>query len=276
MIVFLRSLAFNIAFFTWMALASVLLSFSLLLPRPHLLAIMRWFLGSIAFLERTLAGIRYEVRGREHLPKGGCYLVGAKHQSAWETMKLLLLFDDPAVALKKELLKMPLWGSYARQTGMIMVDRAARTRALSSLMEGAQRVAAEGRQIVIFPQGTRTAPGTNHPYRVGIGLLYERLKVPIVPMALNSGLYWPRRSFIKYPGTIVIEFLPPIPPGLERYAAMIELEQRLEAATDRLVVEAGGPPCPPRPHPPESAGRSKGKGRTGSRLGMGEKNDRAV
>jgi 1-acyl-sn-glycerol-3-phosphate acyltransferase len=181
--------------------------------------------------------LRYEVRGREYLPAGPC-LVAAKHQSAWETLKLHLLLPDPAVVLKRELTRLPVWGWFAVKAGMIPVDRGARGRALASLLAGARQVVAEGRPIVIFPQGTRTAPGTHHPYRIGVGMLYEQLHLPIVPMALNSGLYWPRRAFLKRPGTIVVEFLPPIQPGLDRHQAMHELEARLEAATDRLVAEA--------------------------------------
>lgn len=189
-----------------------------------------------------MLGLEYEVRGLEHLPAQGSYLIAAKHQSAWETMKLGLLLAVPVVVLKRELTYVPVWGWYAQRTEMIAVDRGAPAKALLSLVRGASRIVEQGRPIVIFPQGTRTAPGTWHPYRVGVGVLYEKLRLPIVPMALNSGLYWPRRGFIKKPGRIVVEFLPPIQPGLERFAAMVELENRLEDATDRLVVAAGGPP----------------------------------
>ncbi len=239
--IFIRSLAFNLAYFSWTVLVSVVLAWTTLLPRPQLMAVVIWYLRSVAFLERTLLGLRYEVRGREHLPKQGSYLVAAKHQSAWETMKVILLLPDPAVVLKRELTQIPIWGRLARKSEMIPVDRGARGRAMSSLLDGARKVAAKNRPIVIFPQGTRVAPGTYHNYRVGVGVLYENLHLPIVPMALNSGVFWPRRSFLKKSGTVVVEFLPPIQPGLQRFEAMIELETRLEAATDRLVVAAGGP-----------------------------------
>ncbi len=239
--IFLRSLLFNIAFFGWTAFLCIAAAWVALLPRPSMMAVVRWYLGTVAFLERVVLGLRYEVRGLPHLPAGGSFLVAAKHQSAWETMKLHLLLNDPAVVLKTELTKIPVWGLFARKTEMIPVDRGARGRAVNSLLEGARKVMAKGRPIVIFPQGTRTAPGVYHNYRIGVGVLYEQLHLPIVPMALNSGLYWPRRAFFKKPGTIVVEFLPPIQPGLQRFEAMIELETRLEAATDRLVVAAGGP-----------------------------------
>lgn len=240
LVTILRSLLFNLAFFGWTTLMCFALLWMLLLPRRGMVHVVEWYLGTVHFLERTIIGIDYEVRGRENLPEGAC-LLAAKHQSAWETMKLHLVADDPAIVLKRELMWIPIWGWYARKAGMIAVDRGARGRAMASLLAGARRVAAEGRPIVIFPQGTRTAPGTWRPYRAGIGVLYEELGLPIVPVAVNAGLYWPRRSFHKRPGTVVVEFLPPILPGLKRDAAMRLLVDRLETATDRLVTAAGGP-----------------------------------
>ena len=251
--IFVRSLAFNIAFYGWTALMCVVLLWALVLPRRPMMAVVRWYLGTVAFLERVLMGLRYEVRGAQYLPPGGAFLVAAKHQSAWETMNLHLLVPDAAVVLKAELLKIPLWGLFARKCGMIPVDRGARGRAVNSLLEGARKVVAEERPIVIFPQGTRTAPGAYHNYRIGVGVLYEQLRLPIIPMALNSGVFWARRAFFKRPGTVVVEFLPAIQPGLQRFEAMIELEARLEAATDRLVTAAGGPPTK-RP----ASGRERG------------------
>jgi 1-acyl-sn-glycerol-3-phosphate acyltransferase len=244
MMLVLRSLFFNLLFYVWTAICCVALLWMLLLPRPQMIEVVKAYLRSLVFLERHLIGLTYEVRGREHLPAGGAYLVAAKHQSLWETMKLHLILGDPAIILKRELLYIPIWGWYAAKAKMIAVHRGARGKTVPSMVAGARRVAAEGRPIVIFPQGTRTPPGTARPYKMGIGLLYEALGLPIVPMALNSGLYWPRRKFLRRPGTIVVEFLPAIAPGAPRDQAMAELEQRLEAATDRLVVAAGGPPTP--------------------------------
>ncbi|HEV7370436.1 lysophospholipid acyltransferase family protein [Arenibaculum sp.] len=236
-----RSLLFNVAFFGWTALACIGLLWMLLLPRARMIRVVAWYMRTIHFLERTIVGIDYQVKGREHVPTTGPYLLAAKHQSAWETMKLHLLVDDPAVILKKELTYVPIWGWYARKARMIAVDRGGRGRAVSSMLAGARAVAAEGRPIAIFPQGTRTAPGTWRAYRAGIGILYEELGLPIVPMALNSGLYWPRRGFRKRPGTVTVEFLPPIPAGLPREEAVAALIASLEQATDRLVTAAGGP-----------------------------------
>ncbi|CAO3379593.1 lysophospholipid acyltransferase family protein [Azospirillum argentinense] len=239
--IFLRSLAFNVAFYVWTAVICVGILWSLLLPRRSMIRVITWYFGTVAWLERTLVGIRYEVRGREHVPQSGSFLLAAKHQSAWETMKLHFLVNDPAIILKRELLWIPIWGWYAARSRMIAVDRGAKGRAVASMVRNARPVRDEGRPIVIFPQGTRVAVGAYRPYRIGVGVLYDHLKIPIVPMALNAGLYWARNSFIKRPGTIIVEFLPPIPAGLGRAKAMQELEERLEAATDRLVVAAGGP-----------------------------------
>lgn len=251
-----RSLLFNVAFFGWTALMCVGLLWMLLLPRRQMVEVVKWYLRTIRFLERTIIGIDYEVRGRENIPAEGAYILAAKHQSAWETMKLHLLVDDPAIILKRELLFVPIWGWYAWKAHMIAVDRSARGRAIASLVAGARDVAAQGRPIAIFPQGTRTAPGAWRPYRIGVAVLYEELGLPIVPMALDSGLYWPRRSFRKRPGTIVVEFLPPVPAGLPREEAMADLVERLETATDRIVVAAGGPATPRPPDAPLVARKS--------------------
>ncbi|WP_445376604.1 lysophospholipid acyltransferase family protein [Niveispirillum fermenti] len=237
----LRSLLFNIAFFTWTAIYCFAIVWTLLAPRKVMLAAIRAYMHSLVFLERTIIGLRYEVKGAEHLPVDGCYLVGAKHQSMWETMKLHILFHDPAIVLKHELLYIPIWGWYAWRADLIPVKRGRRGAAINSLVAGARRMRDMGREIVIFPQGTRVAVGEYRPYKVGIGVLYEDLGVPLVPMAVNSGVFWGRHSFIKRPGLITIEFLPPIPPGLPKDVVLFELEARLEAASNRLALAAGGP-----------------------------------
>ncbi|MFN8925802.1 MAG: lysophospholipid acyltransferase family protein [Rhodospirillales bacterium] len=243
MMPFLRSIAFNVVFYGWTALFCVLLSWMLLLPKRWMLPAVRWYLRSVTVIERVFADLRWELRGAENLPAGPC-IVAQKHQSAWETMKLHALFDDPAIVYKRELGFIPLWGWFLRKVRMIPIDRGGKGRAIQSLLAGARAVVAEGRPIVIYPQGTRTAPGTWIPYRAGISVLYETLNLPVVPIALNSGMYWARRSFRKRAGTIVVEVLPPIPPGLDRETFVRTLVDRLETATDRLVAEAGGPPTP--------------------------------
>lgn len=156
-----RSLLFNIAFFTWTTVCCFGLLWMLLLPRRQMVHVVEWYLRTVYFLERAILGLDYEVRGLENVPRNGSYILAAKHQSAWETMKLHLLIDDPAIILKRELLFLPIWGWYAAKARMIAVDRSARGRAIGSMIEGAARVKSEGRPIVIFPgnpDGRRTLP----------------------------------------------------------------------------------------------------------------------
>lgn len=239
---FLRSLLFNIVFYVLTTLWCIGILWTLIVPRGGVVVAVRTYMRVLAWCERHIIGLRYEVKGLEHLPREGAVLIGAKHQSMWETMKLHLIFHDPAIVLKHELLHIPIWGWYAAKAKMIPVKRGKRGAAIASLVEGARTMKAMGREIVIFPQGTRVAPGVYAPYKIGIAMIYEALgDVPLVPMALNSGVFWGRHSFYKRPGTITIEFLPPIPPGLPKETALFELEARLEAASDALVMAVGGP-----------------------------------
>jgi 1-acyl-sn-glycerol-3-phosphate acyltransferase len=185
---------------------------------------------------RVLIGLTYEVRGTERLPATPA-IIASKHQSAWETLTLHLLVHDLAVGLKHELTRVPLLGWYFVKGGAIRIDRGGAARALRSLVEGARRAAARGCSILIFPEGTRRAPDDPPDYKPGVAALYEALHLPVVPVALNSGLFWGRRSFLKRPGRVVVEFEEPIPPGLARRQLMAELERRTETATARLVAE---------------------------------------
>ena len=234
---FVRSLLFNLALWLWTGLMVLVALPLLAAPRQQMVAIgRRWEQGAQSLLAR-LAGLTYEVRGRERLPAQPA-IFAFKHQSAWETLVLHLLLADPAIVLKRELTLIPLFGWYLRHAGMIGIDRAGGARALRALVEDSRAALARGSPIVIFPEGTRAPVGERNPYQPGVAALYRQLDCPVVPVALNSGLFWPRRSFIKRPGRIVVEFLPPIAPGLDRDAFMTELEQRLESATERLIAEA--------------------------------------
>ncbi len=236
---FLRSLAFNAAFYLWTAILAVAFLPALVLPRLAIVAGQRlWIAVNLRFMRR-LAGIAVEIRGREHIPSGAA-IVAAKHQSAWDTTMWHMVLRDPAVVMKRELMWIPIYGWYAAKSGMIPVDRKAGTRAMRAMLRAARRARDNGQQIVIFPQGTRVAPGTARPYHPGVAALYTNLDIPVVPAAVNSGLFWPRRSFLRWPGTILLEFLEPIPPGLDRAAFMAELEQRIETANRRLETEGRG------------------------------------
>ena len=236
-ILFARSLLFNLALWLWTGLLVIVALPLLAAPRERMVALGRlWQQGAQALLAR-LAGLTYEVRGRERVPDSPA-IFAFKHQSAWETLALHPLLGDPVIVLKRELTRIPLFGRYLLHAGMIGVDRAGGARALRALVEDARAALARGLPIVIFPEGTRAPVGRRNPYHPGVAALYRQLDCPVVPVALNSGLFWRRRSFIKRPGRIVVEFLPPIAPGLERKAFMAELEQRIESATERLVAEA--------------------------------------
>ncbi len=231
------SLLFNIAFWLWglvMALAALpILMMSRKAMTRHA---ERWERG-IQWLLRHLVGLDYQVIGDEHR-QDGRVIFAIKHQSAWDTVTTHLLIDDPAIALKQELTRIPIFGPCLLHAGMIRIDRGHGAKALRSLIEGAREAIERGSPVVIFPEGTRTAPGEKGTYHPGIAALYKQLALPVVPVALNSGLFWGRRSFVKRSGTILVEFLEPIQPGLDRKAFMAELEQRIETATDRLIAEA--------------------------------------
>jgi 1-acyl-sn-glycerol-3-phosphate acyltransferase len=182
------------------------------------------------------AGTRYEIRGT--LPTGPA-LIASKHQSMWDTIIFTAILNDPAMVLKAELLWIPYYGWYSKKAKMIAIDRGAGASAIRRLSAQGKAALAANRQIVIFPEGTRSAPGTKLDYKPGVAALYRQLGVPCIPAAVNSGLYWPRRRFLRKPGTIVLEFLEPIAPGLDRQTFMAELETRIETATARLLAEGG-------------------------------------
>jgi len=192
-----------------------------------------WASGSLCLM-RVFLGLRHEVRGVEHKPAGPA-IFALKHQSAWETIALACLLDDPAIVLKRELLSIPFFGWYLARVGMIAIDRMAGAGALKQMVAQARTAVAQGRPIAIFPEGTRGRIGEKLPYHPGVGALYTQLGLPLVPVALNSGLYWRKGFFDKAPGVIIIEFLPNLAPGADRRETIAQLETRIETATQRLV-----------------------------------------
>ena len=237
--IFLRSLVFQILFYLWTALCA-LAGLPLLLAPP--LWMMRFGTGwsRIALLLlRICTGLDYEVRGREHLPQSPS-LIAMKHQSAWDTFAVPVLFRNAAMVIKRELGWVPFYGWYALKAGMIPINRRGGAKALVVMVDACKDRLARQRPIMIFPEGTRGAVGARVPYQPGVAALYSALGVPLVPVAVNSGLFWKRRAFAKRPGRVVVEILPPIPPGGERRAVLKELEQRIEDATAKLVAETKG------------------------------------
>jgi 1-acyl-sn-glycerol-3-phosphate acyltransferase len=239
-----RALIFNIAFFAWTAIAGTVGLPFLVAPRAAAMRFGRFWAQGVLVLLRVIVGLDHEIRGLDRVPCGGC-IVAMKHQSTWDALILPIVLGDPACVLKRELLFVPFYGWYAARAGSIAIDRKAGAGALRRMVAAARPIAAQGRPIVIFPEGTRVAPGARLPYQPGVAALYQALAVPLIPAAVNSGLYWGRRSFVKRPGRIVFEFLQPIPPGQPRRRVMAELEQRIETATAALLREAEAAPCAP-------------------------------
>lgn len=233
----LRSLAFQVFLYGWTALFGVMNLPLLLGPRLWNVAVGKWWSGLSLWVLARIVGVTHQVRGQENLPDGPV-LFAFKHQSAWETLAVNRLIHDPAIVLKRELSFIPFYGWFLVKTGMITVDRARGASALRDMVDVARARLADGRSIVMFPEGTRTAVGAKPRYHPGIYALYAALDAPVVPVALNSGLCWRRRESVILPGFITVEYLPPIPPGLRRREFMSVLEDRIETATARLVSDA--------------------------------------
>ena len=235
--IWLRSLIFNILFMTITALgamiAMVLLPFH---PRIMRRFIQLWA-RLIIWMMRLVCNIRVEVTGLENIAPGAA-IIASKHQSAFDTFVWLALLDQPNYVLKRELLNLPFWGRVARHTGAVAVDRDGGGAALRAMVRDAKRVLDEGRPLVIFPEGTRAAPGEKLPYQPGVAALVMGSGVPCYPVATNSGRHWGRRAFHKMPGVIAISIMPALPAGLTRKPLMETLQAQIETETARLM---GGP-----------------------------------
>ena len=232
--IFLRSLVFNILFYLVFLFWVVVALPTFVLPRVAMMTVANWWAQTYILLMRAVCNIKVEFRGVEKIPKGPL-IVASKHQSMWETISLLRFFDAPFFALKRELRFIPIFGLFLIKTNMIAIDRRAGGRALIAMARRARAEVLRGRQFVIFPEGTRRPVGAPPQYKPGIALIYSDCGVPCLPVALNSGLFWPRRTFRRYPGTLVVEFLDPLPPGLSRDEFLNRMRTAIEEATDRLV-----------------------------------------
>jgi len=232
----LRSLGFFICFFAWSVIMNVAFLPMLAFDKIWIVRGQTIWTNGIIFLLRYICDLRIEIRGEENLPQGAA-LIACKHQSAFETMIFHRITRDPAVIIKKELLSIPIYGWYCRKTQMISVDRKGQAAALKSMLAQSAQALKDNRPIIIFPEGTRAAVDSDLPFQPGIAALYSKLKQPVTPVALNTGLFWPRKSFLCRPGKMVIEFLPPIEAGLDRKIFMRELKFRIEEKTTELVAE---------------------------------------
>lgn len=235
----LRSLVFNVLYYANLIVWMIAVLPTLAMPRAAFRDVAKAWARSSLWLLRVVVGTRVSWRGLDKIPPGGL-VVASKHQSVWETFALLTIFDDPAYVLKRELMWIPVFGWYAWKHQSVPVERKGRSAALSDLAARTDEALADGRQIILFPEGTRRIPGAEPAYRFGIVHLYDRLGIPVVPIALNSGLYWPRRRFLRRPGTIVVEVLDPIPPGKPKEVFFAELQETIEAASNRLSREGRG------------------------------------
>ena len=229
LVLWLRSLAFNVGWYAASAILAIAGAPILPMPRRAVVAWARLWITVVLWWLRVTCGLSHRLRGLENLPAGPV-IIACKHQSSWETLAFTLLFDDIAIVLKRELLFIPIVGWAMARAGNIAVARGDGAAALRGLVRQARAAIAERRSIVIFPEGTRVAPGYQRPYQVGTAALYRQLGVPVVPIALNSGLFWGRRQWVKRPGVITMEVLPPIAPGLSRDAFMTTLRERIETA----------------------------------------------
>ncbi len=193
-----------------------------------------WGTGSL-WLLKVLCGITYDIKGKEYIPQGAA-LVASKHQSAWDTVIFWVLLKRPAYVLKRELIFFPIFGWYLILLRNIYIDRSSGSKALKQMITEAKNRVEENRPIVIFPEGTRTVPGTQTMYHPGVAALYQQLNVPVIPVALNSGRLWPRNAFVKTPGKITIEFMSPIAPGLRSRDFLTTLQDRIERETAKLYL----------------------------------------
>ena len=235
--IIVRSLVFNALFYVNTALWLIAALPTFFMPYRAIIEVAKAWGRFNRALTRMVAGIDYEIRGAEKIPRGPV-IVAAKHQSAWETFALLSLFDNPTFIIKRELQWIPIFGWFTIKGRMVPVQRGAGSQTLTNMIERARIELSRGRQLVIFPEGTRRAPGAEPRYKYGVAQLYAAEGVPCIPIALNSGLFWPRRSLRRNPGTVLVEVLDPILPGLDKDVFLERLKNEIETATARLIVES--------------------------------------
>jgi len=240
-VIILRSLVFNALFYVNTALWLIAALPTFFMPYRAIIEVAKAWGRFNRALTRMVAGIDYEIRGAEKIPRGPV-IVAAKHQSAWETFALLSLFDNPTFIIKRELQWIPIFGWFTIKGRMVPVQRGAGSQALNNMIERARIELSRNRQLVIFPEGTRRAPGAEPRYKYGVAQLYAAEGVPCIPIALNSGLFWSRRSLRRNPGTVLVEVLDPILPGLDKDAFLERLKSEIETATARLIAESQAKP----------------------------------
>jgi 1-acyl-sn-glycerol-3-phosphate acyltransferase len=235
-VIFFRSAIFNVLFYLNILVQIIPAFAAMFLWRTAMLDVARFWTRTNLWLLRAICGIKVEFRATEKIPAGPL-IVACKHQSIWETFALLMILPDPAYIMKRELMWIPFFGWYTWKAGMIGINRSRGTQALAQMTEHARAELARMRQIVIFPEGTRRPPGAPPRYKHGVAHLYTSLDARCLPIALNSGLFWPRRSWLRYPGTIRVEALDAIPAGLSKDAFFAKIQDEIETATARLIAQ---------------------------------------
>ncbi len=243
--ILIRSIIFNIVFYVTLIVMMIIFTpYYFLAPRDKAWAIPKLWANVNHWLLEKIVGCKYEIEGLEHIKHEAC-IIAPKHQSFWDAYAFVPHIPDAIYILKRELMWIPLFGWYVGKMKMIPVHRGSRSVALKSIIRGAAPGIAENRQIMIYPEGTRRAPGDVPSYKYGIAFLYNELKLPVIPIAHVAGLYWPRRKFLRYPGTIKCRVLPAIQPGLSTEEFLKELERVTEAACDEFLIDAATGPNPP-------------------------------
>lgn len=242
----IRSLVFSILFYGFFAISAVVAAAISLIAPKSLPPFTRFWSRTWLALYRVICGVSYDVRGMENVPKGGC-LLAMKHQSVWDTCALFAIFERPVYVLKSELMFIPFFGWALARLGCIPVKRGTGKSALDTMVRGTGVALAQNKQVVIFPEGTRTLVGQPASYKTGISHLYTALDVACIPVALNSGVLWPRRKFLRPPGVIRVEVLSPIPAGLDRKEMFDRLVAQIENASDRLCKPENSRPIPRTP-----------------------------
>jgi len=233
---FLRSVAFNLFLYAFTALFTILAVSAALVWPSRLWTVARvWSRGWLRAY-RWICGVSYRVNGAENVPRTGACIIAMKHQSTWDTFALYAIFDHPVFVLKSELLWIPLFGVALKRLGCIAVKRGTGKAALQSMIEGARTASSLGRQIVIFPEGTRSRVGAPGDYKSGVSHLYVHLGLPCVPAALNSGSFWPRHSLLRPAGVITVDILPAIPAGLPRRQMFERMTQAIETSSRALAA----------------------------------------
>ncbi len=229
-----RSLLFVVVFYLWTATLSILALSTLLMPRRALMIVFRLWARSVIALLAVCCAIKVEVRGTERVPKGHA-LIAAKHQCMFDVFAQFAWLPDSCFVMRKELMRIPFFNWFSWKSRMIVIDREGGAKALRQMLRDGQARMKEERQLLIFPEGHRGEPGHAGDYQVGVAALYRELGLPAHLVATNSGVHWPAHGFLRRPGTIVFEYLEPIPPGVKRADFMRLMEERIEAASKALL-----------------------------------------